>query len=213
MPNTQLSLITQIEELLQKDLPGWPAQRLLSPIKTSEYQSQTDNTQQAGVNLILYPNAQEQLEILFIKRQNNIPGDKHGGQIGFPGGKREINDSNLIETAFRETEEEIGIPADKLHLLGSLSPLFVYVSNFLVQPIVSYLDHTPNLTLQKSEVDLVIGQKLDYFISDNAVKHQDFKVRDFMMKDMPHYKLQNHILWGATAMITSEFVQIIKGLR
>ena len=150
--------------------------------------------------------------MLFIKRPNNNPNDKHGGQISFPGGQMESQDENLIQTALRETEEEVGVPSSHMKVLGTLSPLYVFVSNFKVQPIVSYIDSVPELQLQKSEVDYVLSENLKYFTEASAVRHTDFKVRDIIMKDMPYYNLQNHILWGATAMITAEFVEIIKAI-
>ena len=204
--------LNRIEQLLKEDLPGWDAQRQLSPIATREYLGSRKDARLAGVNLLLYPDDQDELKMLFIKRPNNNPNDKHGGQISFPGGQMESQDENLIQTALRETEEEVGVPSSHMKVLGTLSPLYVFVSNFKVQPIVSYIDSVPELQLQKSEVDYVLSENLKYFTEASAVHRTDFKVRDIIMKDMPYYNLQNHILWGATAMITAEFVEIIKAI-
>ena len=204
--------LNRIEQLLKEDLPGWDAQRQLSPIATREYLGSRKDARLAGVNLLLYPDDQDELKMLFIKRPNNNPNDKHGGQISFPGGQMESQDENLIQTALRETEEEVGVPSSHMKVLGTLSPLYVFVSNFKVQPIVSYIDSAPELQLQKSEVDYVLSENLKYFTEASAVHRTDFKVRDIIMKDMPYYNLQNHILWGATAMITAEFVEIIKAI-
>ena len=205
-------LIKGIEIRLQEPLPGWEAQQVLSPIKTREYRQHREDAKQAGVNILLYPGVQDQLEMFFIKRPNHNPNDKHGGQISFPGGQMEEGDNDLIQTAIRETYEEIGVPPDDMRVLGKLSPLYVFVSNFHVQPVVSYIDYKPELSLQESEVDYVLTERLSYFNSEDALAYTDYRVRNIIMRDMPHYKLQNHILWGATAMITSEFVHLVKGL-
>ena len=140
-------------------MPGWEAQKQLSPIQTESYRIKRADAKEAGVNILLYPNKLDELELLFIKRPSNNPHDKHGGQISFPGGRKEDADNNLIDTAFRETEEEIGVPFDEMHFVGELSPLYVYVSNYIVQPVVSYIDYKPELVLQKSEVEIVISEK------------------------------------------------------
>jgi 8-oxo-dGTP pyrophosphatase MutT (NUDIX family) len=204
--------IHNLEFRLSKSLPGWEAQKKLSPIKTGDYRSPSDHAVHAGVNLLLHPNEADDLELFYIKRPSNNPLDKHGGQISFPGGKQEHSDKDMIETALRETMEEIGVPVQEMKVLGTLSPLYVYVSNFLVHPIVSYIDHKPELQLQKSEVNYVINESVIKLQSENAVNYIDHQVRDYIIRDMPHYKLQNDILWGATAMITAEFLQIVKEL-
>jgi len=204
--------IQNLQSRLSKSLPGWEAQKKLSPIITKKYTTPSDHAIHAGVNLLLYPNEEDVLELFYIKRPNNNPLDKHGGQISFPGGKHEPGDKDMIETALRETMEEIGVPIRDMQVLGVLSPLYVYVSNFLVQPIVSYINHKPELKIQESEVSYVINESVVKLQSEEAISYIDYKVRDLIIRDMPHYKLQNDILWGATAMITAEFLQIVKEL-
>lgn len=204
--------LDKLKERLKKDLPGWEAQSVLSPVSTERYREPADHARKAGVNLLLFPDQDNELGLFYIKRPNNNPHDKHGGQISFPGGQMEDTDRNLIDTALRETEEEIGVPVESMQVLGQLSPLYVYVSNFYVEPLVSYIDHKPDLSLQKSEVHYVLTERLSYLLSSQALSTRDHKVRDFIMRDMPYYKLQNDILWGATAMITSEFMHIIREL-
>jgi len=204
--------IKHIITRLDDQLPGWDAQKLMSPIKTNQYRKPEPDARKAGVNILLYPSENRELELFFIRRQANNPNDKHGGQISFPGGQMESMDKDLKETALRETYEEIGVQPSAMTLLGQLTPLYVYVSNFLVQPIVSYIDYKPELKLQPSEVDYVISARLSYLLTHDAIAHTDFQVRDILMKNMPHYKLQNHILWGATAMITAEFIQLVKSI-
>ena len=208
----QKSRIEDIRKALNEPLPGWEAQSILSPVQTKKYRTPEPKAMHAGVNLLLFPGKKNELEVFFIKRPDRNPHDKHGGQVSFPGGKMEIQDPDLRFTAFRETEEEIGVPHNEMNYLGQLSPLYVYVSNFLVQPVVSYIDYKPELKLQESEVSYVITESLEYLSSPKALFKQDYTVRNFIMRDMPHYKLQNDILWGATAMITAEFMQVLRSL-
>lgn len=199
-----------IEQKLKSELPGWEAQKRMSPIQTDRYVNSSSDAKKAGVNLLLYPGKNDQLEMFFIRRPTHNPNDKHGGQISFPGGQMEAQDADLKYTALRETQEEIGVPIKDMKILGQLTPLYVYVSNFLVQPVVSFIDYKPQLTLQKSEVDYVLTEELNYFKSPESISYTDYKIRNIIMPDMPHYNLQNHILWGATAMITAEFMAVIK---
>jgi 8-oxo-dGTP pyrophosphatase MutT (NUDIX family) len=205
-------MVEKIRESLMRDLPGWEAQKTLSPIKTDSYREARADAMEAGVNILLYPNASRELELLYIRRPSANPNDKHSGQISFPGGRRENHDKDIVDTALRETEEEIGVPAHEMKILGQLSPLYVYVSNYYVQPIVSYLDYKPELILQKTEVDYVIAERLEFLKSEDALGYTDYRIRNIVMSNMPHYKLQNHILWGATAMITAELVDIVREL-
>lgn len=219
MPSQVFSLKMDIKQLdalrerLASPLPGWKAQKLLSPVQTNRYIEDSDSAKKAGVNLLLFPEDTGELGIFFIKRPDKNPNDKHGGQISFPGGQEEEGDQDLIETALRETEEEIGVSKFKTEVLGTLSPLYVFVSNFHVQPVVSFIDHKPALKLQESEVNYVITEKLSYLSSKEALANKDYKVRNYIMRNMPYYKLQNDILWGATAMITSEFMHIMREIR
>jgi len=205
--------IDTLKERLASPLPGWEAQKLLSPVQTKRYTEFYEGAKKAGVNLLLFPEDNGELGMFFIKRPDKNPNDKHGGQISFPGGQQEEGDHNLIDTALRETEEEIGVSKIKTEVLGTLSPLYVFVSNFYVQPTVSFIDHKPELKLQESEVNYVITEKLSYLSSEEALANRDYKVRNYIMRNMPYYKLQNDILWGATAMITSEFMHIMREIR
>ena len=205
-----IKIITSLKERLKNKLPAWEAQKTMSPLDTSRYLDINTASKKAAVLALLYLNETGDLNIIYIKRPSHNPHDKHGGQISFPGGQQEEVDKNFEATALRETYEEIGIQPENIEILGPLTPIFVYVSDFYVQPFLGFLNQQPKYVLQASEVDYIIEEKVNYLISDQSKHTIDYKIRDTVMKDMPYYKVNNDILWGATAMITAEIIQIFK---
>ena len=204
-------LINKIQKRLIAPLPGWSAQSIMSPVQTEAYRQAKPDAKHAGVMTLLHPNG-DGLDVTYIKRPQRNPMDKHSGQVSFPGGKKEKDDTDLIHTALRETHEEIGINPGDIHILGQLTPLYVYVSNFLVFPSVGYLDYKPDFKLQESEVDYTITIPLNELIDPQTVQAKAIQVRGFTLHDVPYFALGDEVLWGATAMITSEFVEIIREL-
>ncbi len=206
------NIIGTLRDRLQQPLPGWSAQNMMSPISTEQYRESPDNAKKASVCALLYPDDQGELQLLYIKRTNNHPHDKHGGQISFPGGQQDPEDSGPKDTALREVEEEIGISRSHIDIIGQITPIYVYVSNFLVRTYIGYMERLPVLSLQESEVSRVISVPMSYLISEQALKNKDFKIRSLTFRDMPYYDVDGDTLWGATAMITSELVQILRSI-
>ena len=102
------------------------------------------------------------------------------------------------------------MPLDQIKVIGALSKLYVFASNNLVFPFVGYLDYMPDFILQESEVDQVITVPMDYFLDESVLLTKDLQVKDYTLKDVPYYDLHGHTLWGATAMIFAEWLQIWK---
>ncbi len=220
MPNSiltidQKQLLLQIKKEIENGLPGVDAQNKFSPITTeSKYRSAPDDHKKACVMGLIYPEGNE-LRMAFIERTFSHPDDKHGGQISFPGGKLEEDDDTYLIGALREVEEEIGIPPEQISVLGQLTDLYVFASNFMVYPFVGYMEHAPSFVPQESEVASIVSFPIDRLLEADIIDTKDLKVRNHMLKDVPYYKLNQHVLWGATAMITSEIVELVnraKGL-
>ena len=205
------SKIDKIGSQLQEPLPGWNAQKKLSPLITDKYREQRADSKKAGVMLLLFPDPSGDLKLYYIQRPKN-PLDKHSGQISFPGGQKDSTDQNLIETSLRETEEELGIDATQIEVLGQISPLYVYASNFYVEPTVGFINHEPTVIPQASEVADVYKIPLSHLLREDAVSYIDYPIRNIVFKQMPYFDLYGEILWGATAMITSEFLSIVKSV-
>ena len=214
MPNSILTfdqklLLNQIGEEIKIGLPGEEAQNKLAPISSkSKYRIAPDNHKKACVMSLIYPEGNE-LRMAFIERTFSHPEDKHGGQISFPGGKLEEEDDTLLIGALREVEEEIGIPSDQISILGQLTDLYVFASNFMVYSFVGHMERSPKFIPQESEVASIVSFPINRLLTAEIVDTKDLQVRNIMLKDVPYYKLNQHVLWGATAMITSEIVELI----
>ena len=207
----QHKIIARISDNLKQDLPGWEAQKTMSPVSSDRYMKPPDDAKQSAVLTLISHNKDNQLQITFIKRASH-PQDPHGGQIGFPGGSMENSDRDLLETAIRECYEELGIKQSNYKILGPLSPIYVFVSNFYLQPYVAYSNLQLNYNLQESEVAHVIEVPFDNFYNGDILKRKDYKTKSTIIKNMPYYDLNQHVLWGATAMITAELLSLAKDI-
>lgn len=206
-----MSLKEKIEVELRKPLPGWEHQKLRSPVRAAaQYMELPEKYKKASVMLILYREGDRD-KVILIKRAIH-PDDKHSGQISLPGGQLEQGE-DYEEAALREVEEEIGIARDKINLLGKLSPLYVYVSNFYVQPYVAWVEYPFEIRLDPSEVDRLICPPLNAFDSNQAPKKTEISIRNTTMKGVPYYDVLGEQLWGATAMMMSEFSEILKRIN
>ncbi|MBI9055646.1 MAG: CoA pyrophosphatase [Bacteroidales bacterium] len=194
-----------LKEELKKDLPGEKAHVKMSP-GIRDYFKPTNKTRKAGVLILLFPKNQE-LYLAFIQRtEYNGP---HSGQISFPGGKAEDFDKNIIDTALRECHEEIGINPSKVKILGKLTPLHIPVSNFMVSPIMGIYKTTPQFKADPVEVEKVLEIKLKDLLDPTNCTTKEFSYGDISFL-APIYNPNNITIWGATAMMLSEFLEVVK---
>lgn len=164
---------------------------------------------QAAVTIVLFPSP-EDISLIFIRRSARSD-DHHSGQISFPGGKLEEDDTNLQETALRELKEETGVLTSHENVLGELSPLYIPVSNFNVQPFVIGLSHKPQTARQESEVADIFSFSLTRLLK-SQIEYKTLSARGYRLKDVPYYNLDGRTLWGATAMITNEFLSVVRSI-
>ena len=136
----------------------------------------------------------------------------HSAQIGFPGGKYENVDNSLNDTALRETEEEIGVLRNTVSVLKKLTEVYIPPSNFFVQPYLGITKNTPNFILQKEEVEMLIEVPLIHFMDDTVKISQNLTTSYSKNIEVPAFLLNNHLVWGATAMMLSEVREILKEL-
>jgi 8-oxo-dGTP pyrophosphatase MutT (NUDIX family) len=155
--------------------------------------------------LLLYPDSAT-TRVVFIKR-NEYTGP-HSAQISFPGGMKEAADADLAATALRETEEEVGVPADEMELLGRLTPLQIPVSNICVHPFVGWLGHTPVFRPDRSEVQYLICPAIAHLLDKRNHKKGRFNRKGAEIIT-PYIDIDGEMLWGATAMMFSEFMAIL----
>ena len=211
MPITSKDIRDHFAALRPEQLPGSEAQLRMAPRTTRKLYSPTPGSREAAVMILLYPEQQE-WHTCFIKRSNHNPNDRHGGQISFPGGKVETTDRNFEHTALREVEEEIGVMANSIEVLSPLTSLYVFASNFMVYPFVGLLESAPSFILQPSEVEDIIPSQVKTLFAPEIRQITDLPVRGMTLKDVPYFDLNGQILWGATSMILSEFLEAVRDL-
>ena len=141
-----------------------------------------------------------------IKRPENVK--NHPGQIALPGGAKEKEES-LEETALREAQEEIGIDTDKVEIIGKLTPIPVPVSGYLVQTYIGIIDEEPEWKLSKDEVADFFILKLSELIGADNGYYEKWNLRGFDAK-VPIFKIGDLKIWGATASVLSEFIELTK---
>ena len=168
------------------------------------------NAKRAGVMALFYPDEKQQTKLVLILR-NTYKG-VHSAQISFPGGKFEPQDNSLEKTAIRETHEEIGVSQQGIEVLKELTEVYIPPSNFYVQPFLGIIKSTPKFSKQDNEVEEVIEVLLHHFINDDNVISTSVETSYNMKVNVPAYKLNGHIVWGATAMILSEIKDLLKNI-
>lgn len=201
--------IENLEARLAKPLPGFEAQLKMSGFHHSDgFYDLSENYRIACVMIVLFPKEKDWSFVL-IERSSSDINDKHAGQISLPGGKMDDIDKTLEDCALRETYEEIGINPSMIGVLGSLTPLYVKVSNFLVHPFIGFTTEYPKFNLQSNEVARIFETPVSLLTEPSFKKKSDIEVRNITLKNIPTYNVEGQNLWGATAMILSELEEII----
>ena len=155
-----------------------------------------ENLKTSAVLIPLFYN-QGQYHVLLTERSEEV--NFHKGQVCFPGGTREPSDSSLLQTALRETEEEIGVKAEDVEILGEFDDNLTLTSNYVISPFVAFIPHPYPFKADGREIKEIFSVPLS-FLMDEA----NFK------QDSCEYKYDGHIIWGATARILKQFIDLLK---
>lgn len=192
--------------LATSPLPGRAAQRDLEPglCYGRHFGPPTHRARQAAVVALLYPHAGEWYLPLTV-RPATLPA--HAGQISLPGGTIEAGETT-DQAALRELEEELGVPAGMVALLGPLSPIYVFVSEFLVTPWVAAMDERPFFRPSPEEVGELLEVPLS-LVLDPTSRGRHTRRQRGIEQSVPHLVWGRHRIWGATAMILSELAAAI----
>lgn len=213
MNNKLRTFAEQFSKILSEPLPGLEAQSLMIPPtrrKQIEVYEKIDNARLSAV-LVLFYEIEEDIRFVLIKRAQYE--GVHSGQIALPGGQYEDSDNGLTETALREAEEEIGIEAKKVILLGKLSPLYIPPSHFKVFPYVGYYPEKPDFKADGTETTEIIEISLNDFCNPEFQTEKGVTTRNGTKVIVPCFYLKGRIVWGATAMVLSELLHLLKQIK
>jgi 8-oxo-dGTP pyrophosphatase MutT (NUDIX family) len=198
-------------KILNVELPATNAHAIMVPPNRAELLRNTDfsniTPKKAAVMMLFYPkNYQTHLALILRTSYNGV----HSSQIAFPGGKVEKEDIDLQHTALRETHEEIGIRPNFIHVVRGFTEVYIPPSNFMVHPFMGYSHNELAFVLQEDEVAGIVELPLVDFLDDKILKTNSMKTSYAGTIDVPGFQVNEHFIWGATAMILSELKETLK---
>lgn len=197
--------IDLVRRALQAPLLGAAAQLAMAPRWRGRLRLPAEY-RDGGVLVLLYP-CPGGLCLALTRRCDHLAA--HAGQISFPGGLREPEDASLIETALRETREELGLATDELELLGPLTPVEIPVSGYRIHPWVAYAPAPPRFRPQPSEVAELLEVLLAQLLDPGAAAVEWRTIRGQVV-EVPFYLVGGNKVWGATAMVLGELLALIR---
>jgi len=193
---------------LAQPLPGRAAQRRMASVHRQWMPFDEAGLRHSAILALFYPSTSG-MALLFTLRPSHLA--HHGGQVCFPGGGREAVDGSLMQTALRETAEELGIATASVRVLGQLTSLYIDSSRNLVQPYVGWLPSLPMLHPDAREVEKVLNVSLRTLL-DPATRATYKWSKNGPVGVWPSYYTNGIHIWGATAMMVSELLEIVSGM-
>ena len=203
-----------LEKSFNQPLKGHHSHQKMAPasrsgdVEVARSNGNIETAKKSAVMILMY-NDEFGTKVIFIRRSFYV--GIHAGQIAFPGGRFEEEDITVENTALREIEEEIGIKPKEINVVGRLSDIFVPVSNFIISVFVGFLDEKPEYKIDEREVAEIIEVELSEFFQNDVISEKEFLVPSTSKSvKAPYYKVGNIELWGASAMVMSELIDMLK---
>lgn len=208
LPSDITVFAEKLHYALELGLPGEAAQNMMSRFKRfpMEYYLQAFPDHRNGaVCILFFSDGRAIRTILILRSEYN---GHHSAQPAFPGGKQDPGET-LLQTAIRETREELGITVNPENIIGALSPLFIPVSKFMVQPFMAVLPAAPKIIADAREVQRVVEVELATLLDENCKALTKVNIADGVKVEAPCYKTEGLEIWGATAMMISELREVL----
>lgn len=206
-----LSFKNKLKQRIGNHQPKPDAQQLMAPFKLGNRKvlmEMNDNPRLGGVMILVF-NKENKAHLTLIRRPEYD--GVHSGQIAFPGGQKDDTDKDIGETALRETFEEVGIRISTGKVLGQISQVYIPPSKFLVTPFVAVLDEYPVFKKDDFEVAEVLEVPVSVLFDKAIIKQGNVDVGSQGMKmKVPYFDIFGHKVWGATAIMLSEFKAIMQ---
>lgn len=160
----------------------------------------------AAVMMLFYPKNKETHLALIVRNSYGV----HSSQIAFPGGKYETEDVDFEATALRETHEEIGIHPEKIDIIQAFTKVYIPPSNFEVHPFLGVSKTELHFELQVEEVAGIVEMPLSILMDDVNLVTKKIDTSYAKFVDVPAFQVNEHLVWGATAMMLSELKDALK---
>lgn len=203
--------IKYIPKIEKKKLLASDAHAKMAPLERISFLKEMNyadkNPREAAVLMLLYPKNKETHLALIVR--NTYPG-VHSSQIGFPGGKVEVEDIDLAHTALRETHEEVGIPSNKVQIVRPFSKIYIPPSNFLVSPFLGISHEELSFIPDHIEVKHILEFPLVAFLDEKTLTKVKMTTSYATDIEVPAFMVEKYVVWGATAMMMSELKETIK---
>ncbi len=203
------SFLTHISRLQEVPLGGLTSQFKMAPALRVSYDAERiaeRNPRESAVLALFYPGAENKTQFLLTLRASYH--GTHSSQISFPGGKKEPIDQNLVNTALREAQEEVGVKASEISIYRALTKTYIPPSNFWVAPFMGVIGQQPNF-MANDEVARLIEVQLSDLLDDQFLVTKNLSTSYMKNVDVPCFLLNGQIVWGATAMILSEIKDLL----
>ena len=202
-----------VPKLMTAELPAQVSHIKMAPLERIESLKNFDigskKPKIAAVMMLFYPKNGITHLVLIVR--NSYKG-VHSAQIAFPGGKYESKDKIFENTALRETHEEVGVHPDKMQIIKTFTPMYIPPSDFMVHPFLGICKEEIIFVPDPTEVANIIELPLTFFLSDAILTKAKMSTSYANDSSVPAFKIEEHIVWGATAMMLSELKDVLKGV-
>ncbi|MDP5231560.1 MAG: CoA pyrophosphatase [Cellulophaga sp.] len=202
----------RISKIKNLPLPGVNSHYKMTPSfrieELQQIQNSIKNPRKAAVMSLFYPNTLQNTNLLLILRKTYK--GVHSNQIGFPGGKVEREDKDLLHTALRETHEEVGVLPAHVEVIKKITPIYIPPSNFEVQPYIGLYANPSAFVIQETEVEALVEVSLSDFMNDAFVSTKKLSTSYANNIGVPAFELNGYTVWGATAMMLNEVKELLK---